>query len=45
MEVSRRLVGLKVPLRALYCKARGGGGRLRHATERVRKEKKQEKEV
>ena len=28
-KVSR---GLEVPLRALWCKARGGGGRLRHAT-------------
>jgi len=36
---------LEVPLRALWCKARGGGGRLRHATEIVKKEKKQEKEV
>jgi len=41
-KVSR---GLEVPLRALWCKARGGGGRLRHATEIVKKEKKQEKEV
>jgi len=24
--------GLEVPLRAFCCKARGGGGRLRHAT-------------
>ena len=30
-KVSR---GLEVPLRALWCKARGGGGRLRHAMER-----------
>jgi hypothetical protein len=34
-QVSR---GLKVHLRAFYCKARGGGGRLRHATERMKKE-------
>ncbi len=40
----RSLGGLKVELRAFCCKARGGGGRLRHATERVKKEKKQEKE-
>ena len=26
--------GLKVPLRAFCCKARGGGGRLRQARER-----------
>ena len=25
---------LEVSLRAFWCKARGGGGRLRHATER-----------
>jgi len=37
--------GLKVPFRVFWCKARGGGGRLRNATERVKKEKKQEKEV
>ena len=37
--------GLKVHVRALCCKARGGGGRLRHAAERVKKEKKQEEEV
>lgn len=24
--------GLEMPLRAFCCKARGGGGRLRHAT-------------
>ena len=30
--VNGLLGGLKVPLRALWCKARGGGGRLRHAT-------------
>jgi hypothetical protein len=36
--------GLKVPLRALWGKARGGGGRLRHATSMGKKEKKQEKE-
>lgn len=32
------LEALKVPLRALCCKARGGGGRLRHAIERVKNE-------
>jgi hypothetical protein len=37
--------GLKVPLRAFCCKARGGGGRLRQATETGKKEKRQEKEV
>jgi len=31
--------------KAFCCKAGGGGGRLRHATERVKDEKKQEKEV
>ena len=30
--------GLEVPLRAFCCKARGGGGRLRHATGRMKKE-------
>jgi len=39
-----RLVGgLEVPLRALWCKARGGGGRLRHAT--AREEKEEEKKL
>ena len=33
--------GLKVPLRALWGKARGGGGRLRQAT--AREEKKRER--
>jgi len=35
----------EVPLRALWCKARSGGGRLRQATAREEKgkEKKQEK--
>ena len=37
--------GCEVPLKAFCCKARGGGGRLRHATGREKKEKKQEKEV
>jgi len=37
------LEDLEVPLRAFCCKARGG--RLRHATERMKKENKQEKEV
>jgi len=45
MAVNEVLGGLEVPLRAFCCKARGGGGRLRHATERMKKEKKQEKEV
>jgi len=37
--------GSAVPLRALWCKARSGGGRLRQATAREEKEeeKKQEK--
>ena len=30
--VDRVVGGLEVPLRALWCKERGGGGRLRHAT-------------
>ena len=30
--VNRLVGGLEVPLRALWCEARGGGGRLRHAT-------------
>ena len=39
--------GLKVPCRAFCWKARGGGGRLRHATAREEKEeeKKQEKKI
>jgi len=43
-KVSR---SLEVPLRALWCKARGGGGRLRQATAREEKgeEKKQEKKL
>jgi len=43
-KVSR---GLEVPLRALWCKARGGGGRLRQAAAREEKEeeKKQEKKL
>jgi len=36
--------GLEVHLRGFCCKARGGGGRLRHATKIEKKEKKQEKE-
>jgi hypothetical protein len=32
--VDRLVGGLEVPLRAFCCKAKGGGGRLRHATER-----------
>jgi len=36
---------LEVTLGAFCCKARGGGGRLRQATETGKKEKKQEKEV
>jgi len=43
--VNGLLGGLEVPLRAFCWKARGGGGRLRHATEIGKKEKKQEKEV
>jgi hypothetical protein len=31
--------GLEVHLRGFCCKARGGGGRLRQATERGKKEK------
>ena len=42
--IGERSRGLEVPLRAFCCKARGGGGRLRHATGRMKKEKKQEKE-
>ena len=38
-EVSR---GSEVPLRAFCCKARGGGGHLRHATEIEDKEKRKE---
>jgi|GEM_PF-3131301 len=30
--------GYEVHLRAFCCKARGGGGRLRHATGRMKKE-------
>ena len=40
-KVSR---GLEVPLRALWCKARGGGGRLRQATAREEKEEEKEEE-
>jgi len=32
------LGGLEVPLRAFCCKARGGGGRLRHAIDGMKKE-------
>jgi len=39
-KVSR---GLEVPLRALWCKARGGGGRLRQGT--AREEKEEEKRI
>jgi len=35
--------GSEVPLRALWCKARSGGGHLQQATARVEKEKKHEK--
>lgn len=35
--------GLEVPLRAFCCKTRGGGGRLRHATEIEDKEKRRSK--
>ena len=42
-EVIGRLVGgLEVPLKAFCCKARGGGGRLRQATETEDKEKRKE---
>ena len=44
-SIDRPCRGSDVPLRALWCNARGGSSRLRHATERVKKEKKQEKEV
>ena len=37
MAVNEVLGGLEVPLRAFCCKARGGGGRLRHATGRMEK--------
>jgi hypothetical protein len=37
--------GCEVPLGGFCCKARGGGGRLRQATETGKKEKKQKKEV
>ena len=45
--VNRLLGRLEVPLKAFYWKARGGGGRLRHATAREEKEeeKKQEKKI
>ena len=36
--------GCEVPFRGFCCTEGGGGGRLRHATKRVKKEKKQEKE-
>ena len=35
--------GCEVPLRAFCCKARGGGGRLRHATEREEREEARER--
>ncbi len=41
--IGGRSRGLEVDLRAFYCRARGGGGRLRHATGKMKKEKKQEK--
>lgn len=37
--------GLEVPFRAFWCKARGGGGRLRQATEAGKKEKRRYKLV
>jgi len=37
--VDRLLRGSEVPLRGFCCKARGGGGRLRQATETGKKEK------
>jgi len=36
--VNGLLEGQKMSLRAFYCKVRGGGGRLRHATGRMKKE-------
>ena len=43
VELVNRLLGRsKVPLRAFCWKARGGGGRLRHATETENKEKRKE---
>jgi len=38
-KVSR---GLEVPLRALWCKARGGGGRLRQVTAREEVKRREE---
>ena len=43
--VNSLLGGLEVPLRAFCWKARGGGGRLRHATETEDKEKRRYKYI
>jgi len=44
VELVNRLLGvLEVPLRAFCCKARGGGGRLRHATKREEREEARER--
>jgi hypothetical protein len=40
--VNRLVGGLEVPLRAFWRKARGGGGRLRHATKVEDGEKRRE---
>lgn len=37
--LNRLTRGLEMGLRGFCCKARGGGGRLRHATETRKKEK------
>jgi len=42
--VDRLVGGLEVPLRAFCWKARGGGGRLRHAAERGEREEKKKQE-
>jgi hypothetical protein len=39
------LGGLEVPVRAFCCKAIGGGGRLRHATEREEREEARERSL
>ena len=36
--------GVEVHLRALWCKAKGGGGRLRHATSRDEKRRERRRE-
>jgi len=40
--INRLLGVLKVPLKAFCWKARGGGGRLRHATDTEGKKKRRE---